>query len=221
MDLLHIFNILKWFLVTNRWAMNCFITSKPTLSKLTSKSRLTSSTERWNVGLISEYVPRFILNADGYRAETHKNRKLDYRIALIFKKLAGTLSDMACLWVGRWLSKHRYITAQILCRCDRIWLQLCRVADAPVFVSDSGWSIHRWHICTHRGEVLVTTLKVSVWMCSKATTQWSEVLRYDWNETALSCCCYISVMRYQEFNNSQEAMTRGSSTWSHRPLTLK
>lgn len=26
-----------------------------------SKSRLTSSTERWNVGLISEYVPRFIL----------------------------------------------------------------------------------------------------------------------------------------------------------------
>jgi len=29
------------------------------------------------VGLTSEYVPRFIRNADGYRAATHENRKLD------------------------------------------------------------------------------------------------------------------------------------------------
>lgn len=58
--------------------MNHFYSSKSARSELTSNSKLMSSIERWNVGLISEYAPRFILYADGYTARTQKkNRKLN------------------------------------------------------------------------------------------------------------------------------------------------
>lgn len=46
-------------------------------SELTSNSKLVSSTERWNVGFIREYSPRFILYADGYSAGKQNNRKLN------------------------------------------------------------------------------------------------------------------------------------------------
>lgn len=45
---------------------------------------------------------------------------MDYRISLLFKKLVTALANVAFMWVGQSLGKHRYITAQILCRWDRI-----------------------------------------------------------------------------------------------------
>lgn len=57
--------------------MKHIYSSKSATSELTSNNKLMSSIERWNVGLTSECAPRFILYADGYRARTHKNRKLD------------------------------------------------------------------------------------------------------------------------------------------------
>lgn len=41
-------------------------------------------------------------------------------IALILKKLGTALTILACVWVGQRLSQHRYITAQILWRCDSL-----------------------------------------------------------------------------------------------------
>lgn len=156
-------------------------TSAATGSKLTSKSRLTSSTECWNVGLISEYVPRFIVYADGYRARTHKNKKLE--------DFKGALEDIPCIqgirhhiihacgWARGWLNTDtlllKYYASEIelvSSRAEGNWSSTW-ASDAPMFTSGSRQGMQRWDICTHRGagvaDLIWSDFKVSVNMCSR------------------------------------------------------